>query len=83
MPELRDYDVAPDRLGLHQLIEPFFGVETVDSARIANLKNQYRALKAEKPQSAATRRQLESLREQLADAPTWNDGKEARAQDEA
>ena len=38
MPELRDYDVAPDRLGLHQLIEPFFGVETVDSAeRIANL----------------------------------------------
>ena len=28
-PELRHYDVAPDRLGLHQLIEPFFGVETV------------------------------------------------------
>ena len=83
MPELRDYDVAPDRLGLHQLIEPFFGVETVDSARIANLKNQYRALKAEKPQSAATRRQLESLREQLADAPTWNNGKEARAQTDA
>ena len=82
-PELRHYDVAPDRLGLHQLIEPFFGVETVDSARIANLKDRYRALKAEKPQSAATRRQLESLREQLADAPAWKNGQEARAQTDA
>ena len=82
-PELRDYDIAPDRLGLHQLIEPFFGVETVDSARIANLKNQYRALKAKKRKSAATRRQLESLREQLADAPAWNNGQEAKAQTEA
>ncbi len=83
MPELRDYDIAPDRLGLHQLIEPLFDVDTVDSARIANLKNRYRALKAQKPQTAATRRQLESLREQLADAPAWDDDKEAREQIDA
>ena len=40
--KIRGYDIAPDRLGLHQLIEPFFDVETVDSARIAGLKDQYR-----------------------------------------
>ena len=31
-PEIRGYDTSPDRLALHQLIEPFFGVDTVDSA---------------------------------------------------
>lgn len=55
-PELQACDIAPDRLALHQLIEPFFGVGTVDSARIAGIKDRYRALKATKRRSRAIRR---------------------------
>ena len=82
-PELRDYDVTPDRLGLHQLIEPFFGVDTVDSARIADIKDQYRALKARKRRSAAAQRKLDALREQLTDTSAWSADEEAKAQTEA
>ena len=82
-PEIRSYDIAPDRLGLHQLIEPLFDVDTVDSARIASLKDQYRALKAKSRRSADEDRRLEALRKQLADAPQWNGGAEAKAQTEA
>ena len=82
-PEIRGYDIAPDRLGLHQLIEPFFDVETVDSARIAGLKDQYRVLKAQKRRSVDEEQRLEALRDQLADVPAWNGGEDARAQTEA
>ena len=82
-PELRGYDIAPDRLGLHQLIEPFFDVDTVDSARIASLKDQYRALKTQKRRSVDEEQRLEALRDQLADAPAWNGGEEAKAQIDA
>ena len=82
-PELRVYDIAPDRLGLHQLIEPFFDVDTVDSARIASLKDQYRALKTQKRRSVDEEQRLEALRDQLADAPAWNGGEEAQAQIDA
>ena len=82
-PELRVYDIAPDRLGLHQLIEPFFDVDTVDSARIASLKDQYRALKTQKRRSVDEEQRLEALRDQLADAPAWNGGEEAKAQIDA
>jgi energy-coupling factor transporter ATP-binding protein EcfA2 len=82
-PEIRGYDIAPDRLGLHQLIEPLFDVDTVDSARIASLKDQYRALKAKGRRSADEDRRVETLREKLVDAPEWNGGEGARAQIEA
>ena len=82
-PELRGYDIAPDRLGLHQLIEPFFDIDTVDSARIASLKRQYRSLKARKHRSADEEQRLEVLREQLADAPAWSGGDEVKVQTEA
>ena len=82
-PEIRGYDIAPDRLGLHQLIEPLFDVDTVDSARIAGLKDEYRALKAKKRRSANDDQRLEALRVELADAPEWNGAEEAKAQTEA
>lgn len=82
-PEIRGCDTSPDRLALHQLIEPFFGIDTVDSARITGLKDEYRALKAKRRRSADEDRRLEALREQLADAPEWNGGAEAKAQTEA
>ena len=53
-----------------------------DSARVAQIKDAYRALKARKRKSAAEKRQMEALREQLADAPAWNGGEEIKAQTE-
>jgi hypothetical protein len=82
-PEIWGYDITPDRLGLHQLIGPLFDVDTVDSTRIARLKDQYRELRAKRHRSADEARRLEALREQLADAPAWNGGQEAKAQTEA
>lgn len=82
-PALRCYEGAPHRLGLHQLIEPFFDVDTVDSEHLATLKNEYRKLTAGKHRSADDERRLENLREQLADAPEWNGGAEAKAQTRA
>ena len=82
-PEIRGYDTSPDRLALHQLIEPFFGIDTVDSARITGLKDEYRALKGKSRRSADENRRLETLREQLADAPEWNGGAEAKARTKA
>ena len=82
-PEIRGYDTSPDQLALHQLIEPFFGIDTVDSARSTGLKDEYRALKGKSRRSADENRRLETLREQLADAPEWNGGAEAKAQTRA
>ena len=79
-PMLRCYEDVPHRLGLHQLVEPFFGVDTVDSEYLATLKNEYRELAARERRSEDDERRLEGLREQLADAPEWNDGPEAREQ---
>ncbi len=79
-PELQPYEGAPDRLGLHQLIEPFFDVDTVDSENVATLKDAYRRLKAKKPRSSDDERELEDLRERLDDAPAWEGGEEARKQ---
>ena len=79
-PELRPYEGTPDRLGLHQLIEPFFDVDTIDSESLATRKDEYRRLTAKKRRSVDEEQRLQDLREQLADAPAWEDGEEARKQ---
>ena len=82
-PALRPCEGAPDRLRLHQLIEPFFDVATVDSERVATLKDAYRDLRAKKRRSEDEERRLEDIRGQLADIPAWNGGAAAKAQTEA
>ena len=82
-PELRGYEGDPGRLGLHQIIEPFFDVDTVDSERIATLKDEFRTLAEKKKRSRRDEERLEDLRAQLADAPEWNGGEEMKAQTEA
>lgn len=79
-PELQPYEGAPDRLGLHQLIEPFFDVDTVDSESLATCKDEYRKLMAKKRRSADEEQRLAELRQQLADAPAWDGGEQAREQ---
>ena len=82
-PELQDYEGDPRRLGLHQIIEPFFDVKTVDSERIATLKDKYRSLVAKKRRSMRDEQCLEDLRAELADTPGWNGGTGTEAQTEA
>ena len=79
-PQLQPYEGAPDRLGLHQLIEPFFDVGTVDSESLEACKDEYRRLTVKKRRSADEERRLQDLREQLADAPAWDGGEQAREQ---
>ena len=79
-PQLQPYEGAPDRLGLHQLIEPFFDVDTVDSESLATCKDEYRKLRAKKRRSADEEQRLVHLRQQLADAPAWDGGEQAREQ---
>ena len=82
-PELRGYEGAPNQLGIHQIIEPFFDVDTVDSDCIATLKAEYRSLAVKKRRSAREEARLEELRSQLADAPDWVGGSETSKQTEA
>ena len=82
-PELRGYEGAPNQLGIHQIIEPFFDVDTVDSDCIATLKAEYRSLAVKKRRSAREEAQLGALRSQLADAPDWVGGSETSKQTEA
>lgn len=79
-PLIRRYEDIPHRLGLHQIVEPFFGVETVDSEYLATLKNEYRELVGKGRKSEDDERRLQELREELSDAPEWGDGPEAREQ---
>ena len=79
-PELQPYEGAPDRLGLHQLIEPFFDVDTVDSESLATCKDEYRRLTKKRRRSADEEQRLADLRQQLADAPAWDVGEQAQAQ---
>ncbi|MDE0000430.1 MAG: hypothetical protein OXQ89_22015 [Rhodospirillaceae bacterium] len=58
-------------------------VGTVDSDRLATLKDEYRALAAKTRKSTSEAHRLEDFHEQLADAPEWNGGSEAKAQSEA
>ena len=82
-PELRGYEGAPNQLGIHQIIEPFFDVDTVDSDCIATLKAEYRSLAVKKRRSAREEARLEELCSQLADAPDWVGGSETSKQTEA
>ena len=79
-PELQPYEGAPDRLGLHQLIEPFFDVDTVDSESLATCKDEYRRLTKKRRRPADEEQRLADLRRQLADAPAWDVGEQAQAQ---
>ena len=55
-------------------------IPSIRNTYLATLKNEYRELTARKCRSADDERRLEDLREQLADAPEWNGGAEAKAQ---
>ena len=71
--ELLRFEGAPNQLLLHQLImTPFFGLDTMNSRKWEELREEYRTLYDKEQKTAADRKEMASLEEQLADQPDWN-----------
>lgn len=72
---LRAYGGAPRDLMLHQLLtSPIFGLSTLDSRPVEEMKNDYRRLRDTRYLSADDRARLNSLTQELEDLPDWSDG---------
>ncbi len=71
--ELEQYKGAPNKLLIHQLLmSPAFGLSSMNSKEVEDLKNEYRSLKqAEEALPADKRERLEELRDELSDIPDW------------
>jgi len=71
--ELRPFQGAPNQLLLHQLImTPFFGLDTMNSRKWEEIREEYRALYTKKERTPAQERRMKRLEEELADQPDWN-----------
>jgi predicted ATP-binding protein involved in virulence len=70
---LEAYAGAPNKLLTHQLLlSPAFGLESMNSKAVEDLKDEYRALKERGDKLAGPPKQrLEELREELSDIPDW------------
>ena len=70
---LEPYPGAPNKLLLHQLLlSPAFGLTSLDSKKVEDMKGEYRSLKARKSKlPAAEKRRLGELRDELVDLPEW------------
>jgi predicted ATPase len=70
------YPGAPNTLLIHQvLLSPAFGLNSMDSKKVEDLKGEYASLKAK--QDAATlpppeKKRLSALRDKLTDLPDWS-----------
>ena len=72
-PQLRVYPGEPRKLLLHQLLlDPMFGLETMDSLDVSQKKSEMKSLKGKKRLTRVETSQLSTLREELADMPSWN-----------
>jgi energy-coupling factor transporter ATP-binding protein EcfA2 len=70
---LEQYRGAPNRLFTHQLLmSPAFGLESVNSKRVQDMRAEYEQLKGKAAQLRPTeKRRMDTLAEQLADLPDW------------
>ena len=64
---------APNELLLHQLIlSPAFGLTTLDSKKVEDMKGEYRSLEARKSTLPASgKKRLRELHDELIDFPEW------------
>jgi predicted ATP-binding protein involved in virulence len=71
--EVEPYPGAPNKLLLHQLLlSPAFGLTTLDSKKVEDMKGEYRSLKARKSTLPASgKRRLSELHDELVDLPEW------------
>jgi hypothetical protein len=71
------YEGDPSRMMIHQLLaSPLFGLDTVDSAPVEQLRMEHRALKSQPAAalSSSERRRAKELAEEIRDLPRWNSG---------
>jgi predicted ATPase len=69
-PVMHAYDGNPQYLQIQQVVtSPVFGVDTVMSKSVAELRNEYRHLRQKKEHTEPEARQLQELRRQLEDLP--------------
>lgn len=72
---LHAYEGAPRDLMLHQLLlSPVFGLATLDSKQVEELKDEYRQLRDDEARTPQGTRRMQSLARQLEDLPDWTDG---------
>jgi hypothetical protein len=77
--ELHAYEGAPRDLMLHQLLtSPLFGLTTLDSRPVEQMKNEYRALRDSETRSPEAEAELERLSDELKDLPDWSEGIEGQ-----
>jgi predicted ATPase len=78
---LHAYVGAPRDLMLHQLLtSQAFGLTTLDSLHVEDMKNEYRRLRDAKTKTAVDQRRLDQLSDELRDLPDWTDGIEGQAE---
>ena len=73
-PQVIQYEGAPNRLMLHQVIRsPMFGLDTLDSQYVSSLRTEYADLKREATLSGSKGERLKEVEERLEDIPNWED----------
>jgi predicted ATPase len=79
--ELFPYDGAPRNLMLHQLLtSPAFGLGSLDSLHVEEMKREYRRLRDAPRRSKKDASRFRELRDELADLPEWSDGIEGQTE---
>ena len=78
---LHAYGGAPRDLMLHQLLtSPIFGLTTLDSRPVEEMKDEYRRLRDARALSPADEARLSKLAVELEDLPDWSEGIEGQAE---
>jgi predicted ATPase len=76
---LHAYEGAPRDLMLHQLLtSPVFGLTTLDSAQVEQMKDEYRELRDVAERSPDDDARLKTLTSELEDLPDWSQGIEGQ-----
>jgi AAA domain, putative AbiEii toxin, Type IV TA system len=71
--EIHQYEDAPRELMVHQvLLGPVFGLHTMDSKMVEDMKAEYKSLAAKASLSSRERKRHSELRRVLSDMPDWS-----------
>lgn len=72
IPQLYEYPGEPQKLMVHQLLlSDVFGLPTLNSPQVEELRRRYEALKTKKRRSAKERQECEALAGELRELPDW------------
>lgn len=78
---LHAYEGAPRDLMLHQLLtSPLFGLATLDSIQVEEMKGEYRQLRDAAERTPEESDRLQTLTNELEDLPDWSEGIEGQAE---